>query len=429
MRRRDRETVAVGGERCGALGRELVQAGRQRRQHAELVAPHAVGRAAPVDGGRQRGAELREQQVACHVPVRVVVGLEPVEVEQHEGARGVVVQRQRKIELQLAPVAQTGQGVRGGLDPARGEQRVVLAQRERHPDEHDAQRGGGQAQGDGVEVQRDAQREDPERERPAPDRNEQAGAGRRRPGRRRARRQRGGPREADHAGGRQGVGDRAHRPLGAGHVHQVRRLHRDDRGAQRCPQAVEPPARQADGADDRAQQDEVPDRIGEVRGGLPERRVGRPLDRERDRQAGQYGGGREAAGESVQARRPEGPPDATAGQREQRDVFAGVDREPEGIRDRGDRDGGEVRRGGVDEVARGGGQQARGQHAPGQACGLAADRARQATDGRGEDHGVVHPAAVEVLRAGAAEADQRVRPDRQEQRSGEGTWEASHLPG
>jgi hypothetical protein len=94
---------------------------------------------------RERGAELREQQVSGHMPVGVVVGLESVEVEQHEGAAGFIVQRRREIELELAPVAQTGQGVRGGLDPARGEQRVVLAQRERHADEDDAQGGGGEA--------------------------------------------------------------------------------------------------------------------------------------------------------------------------------------------------------------------------------------------------------------------------------------------
>jgi len=68
---------------------------------------------------------------------------------------------------------------------------VVLAQRERHPDEHHAQRGCDEAQGDGVEAQRNAEREDAERERSAPDRDEEAGAGRPAPGRLRARRQRG----------------------------------------------------------------------------------------------------------------------------------------------------------------------------------------------------------------------------------------------
>jgi len=56
-------------------------------QDAELVAAEPVGAAAKAHGGRQRGTEPGQQGVPGWMPEGVVVGLEAVEVEQHEQQR------------------------------------------------------------------------------------------------------------------------------------------------------------------------------------------------------------------------------------------------------------------------------------------------------------------------------------------------------
>jgi hypothetical protein len=207
--RRDGEAVAVGGERGGAARGERLEVVLERREHAELVAADAVG-AAPVDGLRERGAEPLEQDVARAVAVAVVVALEPVEVEQQQGVGVVGAQHAREIALQDAPVVQPGQWVGGGLDPAAREQRVVLAERQAHPREHEAERGDGKAGRCDVDVQRHGEREDGEGDCPEPDRDEQVTAGGGRSCRARGRRrERCGPREARHAGGDQGIADDA----------------------------------------------------------------------------------------------------------------------------------------------------------------------------------------------------------------------------
>ena len=341
--------------------------------------------------------------------------------------RGIRAQDGLKVDLQAAPVAEPGQRVGRGLHLARGEQRVVLAEGERHPREHEPERRDGEAERDGVDVQRHGEREDGQRERSESDRDEQAAADRERSRAARGRRERRGPGEADEAGGHERVGDDAAGIAAQfGQVDHIRRHERDDRGAQRHPQAIEPPAREADGADDRAQQHQVTDRIGEVRHLLPERRARRALDRRGHRHAREHRGDRKAAGQAIEARRPERPADAAADQRDQCDVQAGVDREPEWVRDRGDRHGAEVGRQRVDDVAREAGEQAGAQRVPREAVRAAAERAGEAPDRGDEDDGVVHPAAKEVNGSRAAEAGQRVRPDHREQHAGEKAWYASH---
>ena len=79
------EAVAVLAEGRAARRRDLVVAAGG--EHAELVAAHPVGAAVAVDGRGQRPAEAREQGVARGMAVGVVVGLEAVEVEEHEQQR------------------------------------------------------------------------------------------------------------------------------------------------------------------------------------------------------------------------------------------------------------------------------------------------------------------------------------------------------
>jgi hypothetical protein len=417
----------VGAERRRAALGERLEVVVERREHAELVAADAV-RAAPVDGPRQRRAELVEQDVARAVAVAVVVGLEAVEVEQQEGVGRVRVQDSRQLDLEAAPVAQPGQRVGGGLDAAAGEQRVVLAQRRGHPRQHEPERRDGEADRDHVDVQRHGEREHRERERPEPDRDEQAaigGVGSR--AARGGRRESGGPGEAHHAGGDQGVGDDASGVAAqARHVDHIRRHERDDRGGQGPPEAIDPPAGEPDGADDRAEQHEIPDGIREVRRALPERRALRAIDRGGHRHAGEQCGDRKAADEAVDPRGPQRPADAAADQRDHGDVQARVDREPERLGGRWHRHRIEVRRQRVDDVAREVGEQPGGQCEPRDAIRPAPGGAGDAPDRGDEDDGVVHPTAEEVERPSAAEAAQRLRPDHHEQRTGEQPGDVSH---
>ena len=189
-----------------------------------------------------------------------------------------------------------------------------------------------------------------------------------RPRRARGRRERGGPGEADDAGRDERVGDgrRARRSAPVMYIRSAVSSARIAAASVAHSRSIRQPAR-PDGADDRGEQDEVADGIGEVRRRLQERRAGRALDGGGDGHAREHRGDREAAGEPVQARRPERRADAAADQRDQRDVRARVDREPERVRDRGDGDGVEVRRQRVDEVAHRGGEQADAQRGPGEA--------------------------------------------------------------
>ena len=206
---RDREPVSARGERGRAERGELVEVRIERREHAELVATDAVGVTAPGDGGGEGGAELVEQDVARAVAVAVVVGLESVEVEQKQGVRRLLPQDAREVDLQPPPVAQPGQWVRGRLDAARGEQRVILAQGERHPHEHEPERRDREAERDRVDMQRHGEGEHAQCDGAERDRHEQAATRRLKPRRRLGRRQRGSRREADEGGGHQRVGDNA----------------------------------------------------------------------------------------------------------------------------------------------------------------------------------------------------------------------------
>jgi hypothetical protein len=106
----------------GGDGGDAVTVGRD--QDAELVPAEAVGGTATLGhGGLQRAGQADQQGVAGGVAKGVVVGLEPVEVEQHQQQRafqGRFLQPAVQVEPELAPVGDPGEGVaqRSGDQPA-----------------------------------------------------------------------------------------------------------------------------------------------------------------------------------------------------------------------------------------------------------------------------------------------------------------------
>ena len=119
-RRADR--LVLLGQRLERLADRVLELGRRPvQEHAELVSAQPVGGARRRERRRQAGAEPRQQRVAGRVPVGVVVGLEPVEVEHREhrgGVVGALGDGPLEVDQEPAPVAQAGQVV-GQRLPAR----------------------------------------------------------------------------------------------------------------------------------------------------------------------------------------------------------------------------------------------------------------------------------------------------------------------
>ena len=79
-------------------------------------------------------AKPREKCVSRRVAVRVVVDLEAVQVEQHE--RRLALLQRHQVGEQLAPVAETREGVGGRVDPAQAEHPQVLLEDQGHARDH-----------------------------------------------------------------------------------------------------------------------------------------------------------------------------------------------------------------------------------------------------------------------------------------------------
>ncbi|MEO8688662.1 MAG: hypothetical protein ABI611_10635, partial [Solirubrobacteraceae bacterium] len=126
----------------------LTERGRGRRQqpvllgrpgvgeHHELVTADAIRGAAGVHRLLERLAHPDQQGVAGRVPVGVVVGLEPVEVEDRQ-ASGTLCRGLRghalEVARQGAAVAEPGERVGGGLLAAGREHPEVVPEGEREP--------------------------------------------------------------------------------------------------------------------------------------------------------------------------------------------------------------------------------------------------------------------------------------------------------
>ena len=74
-------------------GGGLVLVAHPGQDHAELVAAEARDRVAGPYGGREPLAQLGEEQVAVLVPEGVVDLLEPVQVDDRDGAAGAELRR------------------------------------------------------------------------------------------------------------------------------------------------------------------------------------------------------------------------------------------------------------------------------------------------------------------------------------------------
>ena len=337
--RPDREAFALLGQRrAGALDQRLGRlAGRPRGEHAELVAADAERRAVGGRRGRQEaGAEPGQQRVAGRVPVGVVVVLEAVEVEHQQHVRHRLGQRVVERAVQREAVAEPRERVRARLDARADEVGAAGPVGEREPDERRGERGGGEPereQVDPLEVVVDEQREARQRE---PDRRDDAGqlvAG-------------GAP---AHGGLPRGEADqqRAQRPADVeqrpggvralGDLHEVDRVGDGEDGdarAEEQPAAVHATAAGRHDADQRAEQDHVAERVGEVRrhrGGVTARRGvhGAEDDRRADR-AGREGGDEAVQPQPrVQLRQP------LAGEQQDAEVADGKEGEPQAVRDRG----------------------------------------------------------------------------------------------
>ena len=163
----------------------------ERRQHAELVAAEPVGGAGRLHRGGEVLSQPPQQRITGGMPEAVVVGLEPVEVEQRERVRAAALDRLLEVEHQAPPVAEPGDGIRLRLAPADGQQREVVGEQQRHPHDHHAERRGREAGREPVhrrelvvdlEAHRHRREEGRDREQPAALEPERAGAGGRDPG-------------------------------------------------------------------------------------------------------------------------------------------------------------------------------------------------------------------------------------------------------
>ena len=147
-RRADR--LVLLGQRLERLADGLLELGRRAvQEHAELIPAQPVGGARRGECRREAGAEAGQERVAGRMPVRVVIGLEAVEVEHGEhrgGVIGALGDGPLEVDQQAAAVAQAGEVVGERLaarllDPGPHAARPCREQRRRHG--HDPRAQGG----------------------------------------------------------------------------------------------------------------------------------------------------------------------------------------------------------------------------------------------------------------------------------------------
>ena len=122
------------------------------REDAELVTADAIDLALAGDRSAELLGDPGEERVAGGMAERVVVGLEPVEVEQHQDGGRPGVECRAEVDHQLAPVPDARERIRLRFDAGLCEQLHLLAERERHPGDH--REHGGRRQDDRRRVQR-----------------------------------------------------------------------------------------------------------------------------------------------------------------------------------------------------------------------------------------------------------------------------------
>ncbi len=403
------EALAARGQRFGGPLRHLLLRGRAAGgEDRELVAADPVGLAVLPDCLPQLAPELGEDLVAGGVAEGVVVALETVEVEQHQGCRFLLGATTAGAEVDLHPalVAEPGQGVGPhllqqalvladadpepgddrdqGCRPERGGQprRVIEVLHREEGDHHRREEGGDHQLAPAVETSHRLDRVRPLLPALGPEtgRGEQV--------------DRFDPVAGGEAGvGRlQGVGD-----IGDGEQGEPRQQQR--------PGLSRAPAGQGDDADDQRQHQDVADRIGERRRDLQRRPLG-VIGDELEHQRGPEGGRAQRRDQPVH---PQSPVElAGAGADQQHDPGRGqrVEGEVADVRRRG------VGRRGVVEEDRGPvdlgcppEEDRRGERQPGIALAAGPVGFEQAGESGGDHDRVVQRSIEKVGEAGAADPE------------------------
>ena len=292
-------------------------------------------------GRLEPGAEPAEQRVSGQMAERVVVALEPVEVEddQDEGRAIRVGAGTLEVGQQLAAVAEPGERIRNGQLTALGQDQRVLAEGQGGADEDGEDGCGREADHERalrLEVVVDEEREAHQ----AGDRRgrEQRTAGEVDVGRT-AGRLPGGERDQERGRRPEGV---HHHPFDVGadrglvQVDGVGHGRRHQPGADRDPGAVRPPAKQREDCDDEREENDVRERIGEGRGDDRQASSG-GLEHEADEQGRPDRRRRKRRGDAVEPDAHVRPGDPRPHEQEQRDVCERVEAEVEHVRDRRER--------------------------------------------------------------------------------------------
>ncbi len=144
---RDLEAVSALAQRRRCDPRELEPISLGEGDDAKLVAAHPVGRRS-ADRAIQRRPEPLQEHIAREMTEGVVVGLEPVEVEEHERRR---LRHRLEVGDQLAAVREPRQRVGTSLDSAPGDHRQILSEDHGHPPEHRDQAGSGEREREEVD--------------------------------------------------------------------------------------------------------------------------------------------------------------------------------------------------------------------------------------------------------------------------------------
>ncbi len=272
------------------------------------------------------------------MPERVVVALESVEVEEHEERRlhRVAVEAPREIVEQLPAVSEAGQRVGRGLLARQLEEAAVLAERDREPHDDEHERGRGESDREQVHADevvvdeysgRDQRTRRGNREERATVDLEALARAVGHPGR-----------DCDqHEGGRPEDVNPGSLDIGAGgrleEVDGVRERRREDAEAEEEPASTRPSAGEGEDADDRGQEQDVTERVGEVRddGRCRSRRA---LEHELDEDRGAEGGRRQRRRDSVEPERAPDRPGARAKQQNEPDVEKRVEGDEPEVRHR-----------------------------------------------------------------------------------------------
>ena len=368
----------------------MARARRLAQQEAELVAAQPVGAPVGAAGLEQGLAEPLEQRVARAVPERVVVGLEPVEVEEDQRAAAVGLQHGVEVGHQRAAVGQVGEAVGEGLAAARGQQADVLCvgQAGAHPGGQHRQGGERDGRhGDGPHGRRQQQ---PERQQRRDRRQRHAGPQGARPA---ARRLPGREGDGRHPEDPARVQQRAWLVRAGGvlvRVQEVGRRHRRQGGAEQRPAAIGPPAHGAERQPDQRQQGQVEHRVGQGHRDDARRAAGGGEDGREDEGGEQRGTGR-TGDHAVERTRRAHPVGAGAQQREDAHVLERIAGEVARVRQT--RIGRLVELGkpeDADELADGREPEAGTEGQPREPLGTVGRSAREAHDGGEGRHAEVH---------------------------------------